>query len=124
VESPPVDAGRDLRELFDLEKRRELQVFVRRCALRTGQVLNLAELVRDAGVSASTARHWIGVLEDGFLVRFVNPYFANRTQRLSMSGGQTSTTIGVEAIQTSLLPSTHAHPEALLLRGRNRPGPG
>ncbi len=42
---------RDIRELSRVEKRREFETFVRLCALRTGRVINLSDLGRDAMVS-------------------------------------------------------------------------
>lgn len=74
---------RDVRELLGIQKRREFEVFVRMCALRTAQSINLQELARDAGVSAPTAKEWLSLLEDSFLVRLVQPYHSNRTKRLT-----------------------------------------
>ena len=76
---------RDIRELLRIEKRREFEIFVKLCALRTGQVVNYDDLARDAGVSASTARSWLSLLEDGFLIRLLPPYFTNRTRRMIKS---------------------------------------
>ena len=76
---------RDVRELLGIEKRREFEVFVKMCALRTGQLVNHADLARDAGISPATARTWLGVLEDSFLIRLVHPYFKSRSKRLVKS---------------------------------------
>lgn len=76
---------RDVRELLGIGKRREFEVFVRMCALRTAQVINYDELARDAGVSPATAKSWISLLEDSFLVRLVHPRHTNRTKRLIKS---------------------------------------
>ena len=76
---------RDVRELLGIEKRREFEVFVKMCALRTGQLVNYTDLARDAGVSAATAKSWLGLLEDSFLIRLVHPYFSNRSKRLVKS---------------------------------------
>ena len=75
----------DVRELLGIQKRREFEVFLRMCALRTGQVLNLADLARDAGIAHGTARDWISLLEDSFLIRLVHPHHTNRTQRMIKS---------------------------------------
>ena len=40
---------------------RGFERFVRLCAGRTGQLLNLSNLANDAGVSHATARAWIGL---------------------------------------------------------------
>lgn len=76
---------RDVRELLGIQKRREFEVFVRMCALRTGQVVNCADLARDAGISPVTAREWLSLLEDSFLIRLVHPWHANANKRLVKS---------------------------------------
>ena len=76
---------RDIRELLRIEKRREFETFVKLCALRTGQIVNYDDLARDAGVSAATAKSWLSLLEDGFLIRLLPPYFTNRTRRMVKS---------------------------------------
>ena len=76
---------RDIRELLRIEKRREFETFVKLCALRTGQIVNYDDLARDAGVSAVTAKSWLSLLEDAFLIRLLPPYFSNRTRRMVKS---------------------------------------
>lgn len=76
---------RDIRELLRIEKRREFETFVKLCALRTGQIVNYDDLARDAGVAAGTAKSWLSLLEDGFLIRLLSPYFTNRTRRMIKS---------------------------------------
>ncbi len=76
---------RDVRELLGIQKRREFELFVRACALRTGQVVEFASLARDVGISPVAAKEWLGLLEDSFLVRLVFPYRSNLTARLTKS---------------------------------------
>ena len=76
---------RDIRELLRIEKRREFETFVKLCALRTAQVVNLQDLARDAGVSPATAKDWLSLLEDAFLLKLLTPYFSNRTRRMTKS---------------------------------------
>lgn len=76
---------RDVRELLGIQKRREFEIFVRMCALRTGQVLNVVEIARDAGISPNTAKEWISLLEDSFLIRLIHPHHTNRTLRMIKS---------------------------------------
>lgn len=76
---------REVRELLGIQKRREFEIFVRMCALRTGQVLNTVEIARDAGISPNTAKEWISLLEDSFLIRLVHPHHTNRTLRMIKS---------------------------------------
>lgn len=76
---------RDVRELLQIGKRREFETFVRLAALRTAQMVNLQDLARDACVSPGTAREWLSVLEDSFLIRLVRPWFTNRSRRMTKS---------------------------------------
>jgi predicted AAA+ superfamily ATPase len=76
---------RDVRELLGIEKRREFEVFVKMCALRTAQIVNYQDLARDAGISAPTAKEWLSLLEDSFLLRLVHPHYTNRTKRMVKS---------------------------------------
>lgn len=76
---------RDIRELSRVEKRREFETFVRLCALRTGRVVNLSDLGRDAMVSPATACEWLSLLEDGFLIKLLYPYHTNRSKRMIKS---------------------------------------
>ena len=58
---------------------------MRLCAGRVGQLLNLTSLANDAGVSPSTAREWIGLLETSFVVFRLTPYHANLGKRVIKS---------------------------------------
>lgn len=73
---------RDVVDLGGVTKRREFELFLKMCALRTGQVVEYHSLARDAGISDVTARQWLGLLEDSFLISLVTPYHSNRTKRL------------------------------------------
>lgn len=73
---------RDVQELLGISKRREFETFVKLCALRTGQLINYESLASDAGVSPGTAKQWLSILEDSFLIKIVHPYASNRNKRL------------------------------------------
>jgi predicted AAA+ superfamily ATPase len=73
---------RDVAELLGIQKRREFEIFLKLCALRTGQLINFEELARDSGISPRTAKEWISILEDSFLIRTGSPYSSNRSKRL------------------------------------------
>ena len=55
------------------------------CAGRVGQIANLSSLGADAGVSHTTARHWLPVLEASYVVFQLPPFFANIRKRLVKS---------------------------------------
>lgn len=73
---------RDVRELLGIQKRREFDIFLKICALRTGQVVNFDSMASDVGVSPKTIKEWLSLLEDCFLIRLVPPFFTNRSKRL------------------------------------------
>jgi predicted AAA+ superfamily ATPase len=76
---------RDVRELLGIQKRREFEVFLKVCALRTGQMINYEDMARDAQISPMTAKEWLSLLEDSFIVKIVHPWFTNRNKRLVKS---------------------------------------
>ncbi len=73
---------RDLRSLLKVESLRDFERFLRAAALRSGQLLNLAEMARDIGIAASTARDWLSVLEASNQVVLLEPYFNNFGKRM------------------------------------------
>jgi predicted AAA+ superfamily ATPase len=73
---------RDVRLALRVGSLRDFERFVRACALRSGQLLNLTELARDVGIAGSTAREWLSVLEASSQVVLLEPYFNNPTRRL------------------------------------------
>jgi uncharacterized protein len=76
---------RDVRNLVRVSDLRQFDNFLRLFALRAGQTLNLTEIARDAGVSATTVKSWSGVLETSGIVTLVAPYFRNLSKRLIKS---------------------------------------
>ncbi len=55
------------------------------CALRTGQVLNMADLARDVGVSATTVRRHLDLLEVTHQLARLPAFAVNRTKRIIKS---------------------------------------
>jgi len=72
---------RDVRRLANLGDLSTFQNFMRLAAGRTGQEINLSRLGSDAGVSHNTIRHWLSLLEAGFLIWQIPPWFSNYTSR-------------------------------------------
>lgn len=73
---------RDVRQLVNVGDLLVFQTFLRLCASRTGQILNLASLASDCGISHPTARSWLSVLEASYIVFRLPPFFANLGKRL------------------------------------------
>ena len=76
---------RDVRQLTAVHDLQRFERFVRLCAGRVGQILNLTSLGNDAGVAQSTARAWIDLLQSSYIVHLLPPWFINTGKRLVKS---------------------------------------
>ncbi len=73
---------RDVRQMVNVRDLSTFQRFVRMCAARTAQLLNLSGLAADCGVSHNTAAAWLSVLEASYIVHLLPPYHRNFGKRL------------------------------------------
>jgi predicted AAA+ superfamily ATPase len=73
---------RDVRDLAQVGNEAAFVRFLRACAARTGQMLNLTDLARDADVAVNTAKNWLSILQTSFQIFLVPPYHTNVTKRL------------------------------------------
>jgi predicted AAA+ superfamily ATPase len=76
---------RDLRQLATVKDLSLFERFLKLCAGRVGQVLNLQSLGNDAGVSHTTTRAWLTLLEASYIVLLLQPWHANLSKRLIKS---------------------------------------
>jgi len=76
---------RDIRALINLKNLSLFRKFIRLCAGRVGQILNLNSLANDTGISHTTAREWIGLLEASYIAFLLEPYHTNTSKRLIKS---------------------------------------
>lgn len=93
---------RDVRNLIRVASLRDFERFLRACAARCSQTLNMAELGRDVGVSAVTAREWIGALVASNQILLLEPYFRSRGKRLVKSPKLYFTDTGLAAFLMGL----------------------
>jgi uncharacterized protein len=73
---------RDVRQMINVRDLSAFQRFVKMCAARTGQLLNLSSLAADCGITHNTASAWLSVLEASFLVYLLRPHHRNFNKRL------------------------------------------
>lgn len=73
---------RDVRLIKNISDLSFFQKFIRLCAGRTGQLLNLSALGNDCGISHNTARTWLSILESSFIVFLLQPHHENFNKRL------------------------------------------
>jgi predicted AAA+ superfamily ATPase len=76
---------RDVRQILAVRDLALFQRFLKLCAARTGQLLNLSALANDCGISHVTAREWLSVLEASYVVMLLRPYHRNFGKRLIKS---------------------------------------
>lgn len=73
---------RDVRLLKNVGDISQFGKFMRLCAGRVGQPLNLTNLATDTGAAPNTIKAWISVLEASYLIFKLPPYFENFNKRL------------------------------------------
>jgi len=76
---------RDIRNLSQVGDLNQFERFLKACAIRTGQILNLSEIARDIGTSVPTTKKWLSLLETGYQVFLLYPYYRNIGKRLIKS---------------------------------------
>jgi hypothetical protein len=76
---------RDVRQMLNVRDLGAFQRFLRMCAARTGQLLNLSMLAADCGITHNTAKSWISILEASYLIVLLQPYHVNFGKRLVKS---------------------------------------
>ena len=76
---------RDLRLLINIQDLPKFEIFLKLCAGRTGQILNLTSLGNDTGVNHTTVKRWISVLEASYIVKLLRPFYKNFNKRLVKS---------------------------------------
>lgn len=76
---------RDVRSLKNIGDLSQFMRFLRLCAGRVGQPLNLSNLANDTGLSVNTIKAWMSVLEASYLIFYLSPYFENFNKRIIKS---------------------------------------
>lgn len=73
---------RDLRDLIRVGSLSSFEKFIRLCAARTAQILNLSDFARDSDITVNTAKEWLSILEASGHVFLLRPYYKNISKRL------------------------------------------
>ena len=74
---------KDVRQIKNILDLGQFHLFLKMCAGRVGQQLNLSSLAADCGISHTTARSWISLLESSFIIFLQRPYYKNFNKRLT-----------------------------------------
>lgn len=73
---------RDIRLLKNVHNLSTFHTFLKMCALRCGQLLNLSSLSIDCGITHTTAKSWISLLETSYIIYLLQPHHKNFKKRL------------------------------------------
>lgn len=76
---------RDVRQILQVKDLATFARFIKLCAARTGQLLNISSLAADAGISQTAAKQWLSVLEASYVLFMLQPYHENYGKRLIKS---------------------------------------
>jgi len=76
---------RDVRQIKNVADLATFQKFMKLCAGRIGQVVNLTSLGNDCGISHNTAKEWLSLLEASYVIFQLQPYYQNFGKRLIKS---------------------------------------
>jgi len=76
---------RDVRQMRNISNLETFQRFIRLCAGRIGQVVNLESLGNDCGINHSTVSAWLSLLEASYIIFSLYPYYKNFGKRLVKS---------------------------------------
>jgi predicted AAA+ superfamily ATPase len=86
---------RDVRTIAQLHSMSLFQKFLILLAGRTGQILNYSSISNDLGISSTTVKSWLSILEASFIVFQLQPFFMNIKKRLIRSPKVYFTDVGL-----------------------------
>ena len=73
---------RDVRKIINVKDLADFEKFMKLLALRTGQLLNMNSIASEVGVSSTTIKRWVSILEASNIIILLPPYFKNLGKRL------------------------------------------
>lgn len=76
---------RDVRLIKNIENLTTFVRFIKLCAGRIGQLVNLQSLANDTGISTNTVKSWLSVLEASYIIYQHQPYYKNFNKRIIKS---------------------------------------
>ncbi|MDO9288844.1 MAG: ATP-binding protein [Thermodesulfovibrionales bacterium] len=98
---------RDVRSIYNIGNLRDFQRFMQLLAGRVGQLLNLSSFASDLGVSVSTIKSWLSILEAGRIIYLLPPYYNNLGKRVTKAPKAYFLDIGLVCYLTGIRDKTH-----------------
>nr|WP_303680831.1 DUF4143 domain-containing protein [Pelodictyon luteolum] len=71
-----------MRDLANVGDESAFLRFLRACAARTGQMLNIQDLCRNSDINHATGKRWLSILETSGIVYLLEPWHTNLNKRL------------------------------------------
>ncbi|TAL31038.1 MAG: ATP-binding protein [Spirochaetes bacterium] len=75
----------DLRNIINIKDLSVFDRFLKLCAGRCGQILNLSSIGNDCGINHATVKNWVSILEASGILKLLRPYYKNFNKRLIKS---------------------------------------
>ena len=72
---------RDIRLLKNIGNMSKFTRFLKLCAARIGQLLNVSSLANECDISLPTANTWLSLLESSFVIYLLKPYYQNNINK-------------------------------------------
>ncbi|MBV8802191.1 MAG: DUF4143 domain-containing protein, partial [Gammaproteobacteria bacterium] len=76
---------KDVRTLSQVGDLRDFSRFIALLAANTSQTMNLTHYARDLGISVTTVKRWVSVLEASYIIFLLSPYYKNVGKRIVKS---------------------------------------
>jgi len=73
---------RDVRTMSNIGDLGKFQLFLKLCAGRVGQLLNISSLANETGISHTIATKWLSILEASYIIFLLKPHHKNFNKRL------------------------------------------
>jgi predicted AAA+ superfamily ATPase len=73
---------RDIRQLSNIGQLNDFIRFMKLCAGRSGQLLNLSSLATETGIAYNTCKAWLSILITGYIIQLVQPYHKNFSKKI------------------------------------------
>jgi predicted AAA+ superfamily ATPase len=76
---------RDVRQIKNIDSFNIFNKFLRLCAGRVGQQLNVSSLSNECGIDVKTVNSWLSVLESSYIIKLLQPYYKSYNKRVVKS---------------------------------------
>ena len=73
---------RDIRQLANIGNLNNFIRFMKLCAGRCGQLMNISSLATEAGIAYNTCKEWLSHLTTGYIISYVQPHHRNFNKRI------------------------------------------